>query len=396
MTTVNEPDYQKLLDHFDILAPIDADTKWKIFEYGREQCPIARTDANGSFWLITRYDDVRHVLEDWQTYSSLGAPIYPTSMRLCPFDYDPPIQVAARKLLNPLFSRSALAPCMPRMRELAAELINGWIDKGRTELVDEFADPYVSRILIELVFNDMSEDDLNFARDIAHRGGHDGDHDQVYADLFTIAEKYLENARRTGVTRDGVVKSLLTGEFDGRPVNEEEQIGVLAILILGGLDTTRGAITSIAYRLAENPGLEDRLRDPRWVRRDLDEFLRLDSPVAALARVATRNTELNGVAIKAGDRIQIRYDSANRDDSKFHDADALIFDEQRTGHAAFGFGIHRCLGSNLARMQIEIAFDELLKRIKNLRMSEGFAPNWLPGASNALESLELDFDKIGK
>jgi cytochrome P450 len=389
-----EPVYAEAIRHFDILADITVDDKFKMLQYGREECPVGYTEKNGGFWMVTRYEEVRRVLEDWETFSSTQASIFPTNMRTCPFDYDPPIHSAARKLLNPLFSRSALTPLVPRMREVATSLIDKWIDKGIVEVVDEFADPFVSRILIELVFNDMSEDDLNWARDIAHRQSHSPT-PQVYIDLYDISAKYLENARRTGVTRDGVVKSLLTGEFDGRPVNEEEQIGVLAILILGGLDTTRGAITSIAYRLAENPGLEDRLRDPRWVRRDLDEFLRLDSPVAALARVATRNTELNGVAIKAGDRIQIRYDSANRDDSKFHDADALIFDEQRTGHAAFGFGIHRCLGSNLARMQIEIAFDELLKRIKNLRMSEGFAPNWLPGASNALESLELDFDTIG-
>jgi len=114
-----------------------------------------------------------------------------------------------------------------------------------------------------------------------------------------------------------------------------------------------------------------------------------------MARVATRDVELNDAHIKAGERVQVRYDSANRDSSRFRDADTLVFDEPRRGHAAFGLGVHRCVGSNLARLQIEIAFDELLKQVRNLRLTLGAEITRMPGNSNVLHAVNLEFDRVG-
>ena len=393
MSAVDESTYDEMLAHYDILDQSHEDAKWEIFARARATCPVSRTDANGGFWLVTRYDDVRKVLEDWETFSSLESPMFPSGMRLCPIDSDPPQQTAARQLLNPLFSRTQLAPFEPRMRAIAAELIDKFIDQGTFELMGDFAAPFVSGVLAEVIFNDMEPDELAEARRIAHRVGHEPT-PEAFADLFGMSQQYLAKVRANDQAKDGVVKTLITGTFDGRPTTEEEQLGMLGILILGGLDTTRGAITSIGYRVAETPGFEERLRQPSWIRRDLDEFLRLDSPVAAMARVATRDVELNGTLIRAGERVEVRYDSANRDETKFSAADQLVFDQQRAGHAAFGFGVHRCVGSNMARMQIEIAFEELLSRVRNLRIADGADIRWMPGNSNALATAQLDFDRI--
>lgn len=386
--------FDSMLHTWDYMSAAHDRVKWEIFGYAREHCPVARTAEGGGFWLVTRYDDVKRVLEDWETFSSTESAVMPTPMDLCPITDDPPVQTAARQLLNPLFSRGAVAKWEPAMRAAARTLIASWIDRGSVELLTEFSGPYVADVLTAAVFPDFGPDDLARAASIALRSSEDPS-PQVFIDLFGLCVEYLAKVRERGVTEDGVVYRLLNGTFDGKPIPEEKQLGMLGILMLGGLDTTRGAIGNIAYRVATTPGAEDRLRDPAWVRRDLDEFLRLDSPVSCMARVATRDVELNGALIKAGERLQVRYDSANRDESRFRHADTLVFDEARSGHAAFGFGVHRCVGSNLARLQIEVAFDELLRQIRNLRLAPGTEIVWMPGNTNALGAVHLEFDRIG-
>jgi cytochrome P450 len=393
MTVTDTSTLDSMLRTWDYMSADHHQLKWEIFGYSRERCPVARTEEGGGFWLITRYDDVKRVLEDWETFSSTESPVMPSAVGLCPITDDPPIQTAARQLLNPLFSRGAVAKYEPAMRAAARGLIANWIDRGSVELLTEFSGPYVAAILAEAIFPDFGPEDLKRGASIALRSSEDPS-PQVFIDLFGLCTEYLATVRQRGVTEDGVVYRLLNGTFDGEPIPEDKQLGVLGILVLGGLDTTRGAIGNIAYRVATNPGTEDRLRDPAWIRRDLDEFLRLDSPVSCMARVATRDVELNGVLIRTGERVQVRYDSANRDESRFRGADTLVFDEARSGHAAFGFGVHRCIGSNLARLQIEVAFDELLRQIKNLRLAPDAEITWMPGNTNALHAVTLEFDRV--
>ena len=393
MTVEDTAKLGSMLHTWDYMSTEHQRLKWEIFGYAREQCPVARTEEGGGFWLVTRYDDVKRVLEDWETFSSTESGITPPAMSLCPINDDPPVQTAARQLLNPLFSRGAVAKYEPAMRSAARALIANWIDRGSVELLTEFAGPYIATILTEAIFPDFGPENLERAMQLALASSEDPS-PQVFIDLFGICVEYLTAARERGVTEDGVVYRLLNGTFDGAPIPQDKQLGMLGILLLGGLETTRAAIGSIAYRVATSPGTEDRLRDPDWVRRDLDEFLRLDSPVSCMARVATRDVELNGAHIKAGERVQVRYDSANRDSARFRDPDTLVFDEPRSGHAAFGLGVHRCVGSNLARLQIEIALDELLKQVRNLRLAPGAEITWMPGNSNVLHAVNLEFDRV--
>src|ERR1700761_2300283 len=137
--------------------------KWDIFDYGREQCPVARTEEGGGFWLVTRYEDVKRVLEDWETFSSTESPIMPSAVSLCPITDDPPVQTAARQLLNPLFSRGAVAKYEPAMRSAARTLIANWIGRGSVELFTEFSGPYTAAILTEAVFPDFGPENLERA-----------------------------------------------------------------------------------------------------------------------------------------------------------------------------------------------------------------------------------------
>jgi cytochrome P450 len=388
---------------FDTFNPDHTAAKWAYFKQSQAgQCPVRHTAVAGGLWLVTRYEDVRAVLDDWQTFSSVNAPIVetgpqtgpPAPVDLFPLTYDPPVQTQVRELLNPLFSRKAVRAYEPAMRRAARELIANWIDRGRVELLSEFARPYIGKLLTAIIFAGMSAEDMAQAEELVHASAEHTSEDSFNA-IRDCAAGYLPTARTLHLSDDTVVGRLLGAEVEGRPVTNDEATSGLMLLLLGGLGTTQAAIGSIAYRVCTNPGLESRLRDKQWIRRDLDEFLRLDAPVSCMARTATRDVELGGVTIRAGQRVQIQYDAANRDERRFTRPEELVLDQPRPGHLSFGSGVHRCMGSHLARLQIEVAFDELLAQIGNIRLAPDAAPVWVPGVDNCLREVPIEYDQVG-
>jgi cytochrome P450 len=253
----------------------------------------------------------------------------------------------------------------------------------------------VGNALSRVVFNEDDPKKMDHAAEVVIRLAVDVT-DEAFFELAVLAGQYIAEREANPVARNDVLNAIATGTVeDGRPLTDEERLGVITVLFLGGLDTTRGAMGSIAYHLARQPELERRLRDPAWIRQDMDEFIRLESPVGCLGRTATRDVELGGVTIRQGQQLLIRFDSANRDEARFEDASCLKFDVRRSSSAGFGLGIHRCLGSHFARIQIAIAFDELFKRVTNLRFADPDAEvHWAPGIANGPEAVDLLFDVI--
>lgn len=397
-TTLSATDYERLLEHFNIYDPEHVRIKNEAYAYAREHCPVPFTRNDEGFWMVTRYEDVRQVLLDPGSFSSTGLGPRPVPININPLNVDPPYHTDLRRLLNPLFSRSALSRFEPAMRAIARENIDGWVGRGEVDLVTEFVVPVVGQSLARIAFEGIDTEQMPATAAIVSRVA-DGD-ETAFAELLFVAAGYLARREAEGVTAadEGLVPVILNGTVsDGtsgsRPLTDEERLGVLAVMFLGGLDTTRGAIGSIAYYAALDPSLEDRIRDPEWVKRDMDEFLRLITPTATLARTVTREVEVGGRAMKPGDRVLVVYDSANRDRCRFADPDRLDFDNPRPSNMAFGLGIHRCLGLNVARIQIEIAFDELYRRITRLRLGRGEV-RWGIGVTNGPDRLPLEFDAL--
>lgn len=386
-----------ILPHYSMWDPGHEKLKWGVFAHARRNCPVAHTDADGGGqYVVTRYEDVRRVLEDPETFSSNGVAPRPSPVRLNPLDSDPPYQVELRRILNPLFTRNFLLRFEPELRKNAAGLIDCFIDNGRLEFIREFAGPFVGNALSRIVFNEDDPEKMDRAAQVVIRVAVDPT-DEAYLELAMLAGQYIAEREANPVERTDVLNAIATGTVGGgRPLTDEERLGVVTVLFLGGLDTTRGAMGSIAYHLAREAELERRLRDPGWIRQDLDEFIRLESPVGCLGRTATRDVELGGVTIRRGEQLLVRFDSANRDESRFEDASRLRFDLRRASSAGFGLGIHRCLGAHFARIQIAIAFDELFKRVTNLRFADpGAEVHWAPGIANGPEGLDLLFDVVG-
>ena len=384
-----------LLPTFDPFDPAHTSWKYDALAYAREHCPVVHLNppSTGPMTMITRYEDVRRVLEDPETFSSVGGSPTPAPIRLGPLDHDPPEHTEFRRLLNPVFTRQFALQFEPFMRATARDLIDTFLGEGKVEVLGEFAGPYVARILARMVFDETDLSAMERAKKVVIRVAEEAT-EEAFFDLAVLSAEYLAAAIDNPPKQDGVLKALVTGELNGAPLSEDEAMGAIAVIFLGGLDTSRSAIGTICMNLAQQPELEDRVRNPRWVRNDMDEFIRLVSPVGTFGRTATKDTEINGCPIKKGERLLIRFDSANRDEAKFPNADKLQFDPPRAGTAGFGLGIHRCIGMHLARVQIAIAMEELLERITNLRLDvDPDELHWAPGIANYPDRVPILFDK---
>ncbi len=371
-----------------VMADAGTGLRYDRLAEARAGCPVPHSAVH-DLGIVTRYDDLRFVLENPDIFSSKDPNIFgELPVRIPPLDSDPPLQQEFRRLLNPFFSRAYFARFEPDARAVARRAIDGFLERGSCEFVSEFAVPFSAGVLAALVFDET--DEVRLARALEHvtAVAEEQTH-QSFADLAGLCAEYL--AEKAGSDQDSLLGAIAGGTVEGRPLTMEEQIGVVTVLFLGGLDTTRGAIGNIAAHLAADPALEDRLRDPGWAKHDLEEFIRLETPVITMARTVTREVSLGGRTLPAGYRLALHFGSANRDETRYPDAGELRFDRPRAGHAGFGLGIHRCIGMHFARFQIAIAFDELLARVTRLRLT-GDVPK-APGVVNGPLRLDVRFDR---
>jgi len=381
-----------VLESFDLYDPALADGVYDVLAGARRQCPVAHSSANEGFWLVTRYEDVKTILQDDDAYISAPGKSLPMRQThpMPPLDTDPPMHREFRVLLNRFFSRRGLEPYGPAIRQIARETVEGWIDAGSCEVVQDLGNPFTATVLARIV---LAIEDVGEIRRVQHlveslaaRNGA-----AQWQELAAFVVALLDDRRRAAEQPDDVLAAILQGTVAGRPLTESEQIGTTIVLLLGGLDTTQSAISSIVWRLTQDRTLEDRLRQPDWITAALDEFLRIDSPVTAMARTVTRDTVLGGVELHPGDRVLVHYGSANRDDAVFEQPDQLNLERGRNPHMAFGLGIHRCIGLNLARMSIAASINELLERVEDIRLAPGAEVHFTPGIVRHPKALPITF-----
>lgn len=388
---------QEILAELDLFDPEQGDNLTEAFALARQECPVVRTEADGGYYLITRYDDVRSVCERPNDFSNAKPSVRTLGLdnvRLVPLDADPPLHRDFRKILNKYFALSHVRRHEPKMREICQKQLERIVAAERFDFVSDYAIPLTAGVLANIVFTNETEDFMlkavatveKVAADLAP---------EAFMELGLMAAEALMRAEAAPANEDNILSVIASATIDGgRPLTLEERLGIVAALMAGGLDTTRSAMANIAYHLATVPEVEERLLDPNWVRNDLDEFLRLQPTVSFMARTAIHDTTVGDQELKAGDRVVLSYLSANRDSSRFDDPDRLVFGADRKASASFGFGIHRCLGQHLAKLQIEVGFDELLKQLTNLRVEPGYEVKRQVGMSaGAPEHLSLIFDR---
>jgi cytochrome P450 len=203
-------------------------------------------------------------------------------------------------------------------------------------------------------------------------------------------------AQRRQKPTDDLISTLMQArDKDGQPLSDAHVLGNLRLLLIAGIDTTWSAIGASLWHLAKTPGDRDRLiAEPELLPTAIEEFLRAYAPVT-MAREVMKETVVSGCPIKPGNMVLLSFPAANRDPAAFPDADKVIIDRKENRHAAFGLGIHRCVGSNLARMEMTVAIEQWLRRIPDFRLDPAGAVTWSEGTVRGPRQLPLLLGKAG-
>jgi cytochrome P450 len=366
--------------HFDYLSPEFAGQLHPVLARMRNLCPVAHSDQYGGYWIVTRYDDVLRVAQDWETFSSaLGVSVPETQMTVqaIPEHIDPPLHRVYKRLINAYFTPGAVAPYEEPTRALVTRLIDEFIEAGTCDFLTDFARPFPGLAFFDLVLGAPS-DELAEINDMATRASVPTSPDAAacWAGLNKWINAFVE-LRRSQPPRGDVVDAILHAEIEGRPVTEEEIVGMILLLILGGLETTAGALGHFMIRFCQEPEIPALLRQqPELIPAAVEELLRLEGPFIAIGRTARHDAEISGHHIKQGEKVMIYWAAANRDDDEFPDAASFDVNRRQNRHIAFGAGPHRCAGSNLARLNLRVAVQELVSRLDNIRLLE--SPETLP------------------
>jgi cytochrome P450 len=381
--------------HFDHMSPALADAFSDTLARMRSLCPVAHSDQHGGFWVVSRYEDVVRVAQDWETFSSahgLTVPVAPVAVRNLPVEVDPPIQRVYKRLVNSYLTPAIVARWEPATRALATRLIDDVIEAGECDFMDAFARPFPSLTFFELGLNAPPEDIERVAY-MASKAStpHDPEAADCWAGLSRWVTDFLE-ARRRQPGRGDVVDGVLNAEIEGRPITQDEVVGIIQLLILGGLETTAGALGLMMLRFCEQPEIAAQLRDrPDLMPSAVEELLRLDTSFVAIARTATRDVELGGQQIRKGDKVVIYWASADRDEAEFPGADAFDLERGSNRHVAFGVGPHRCAGSNVARLNLRIALEELTRRLHDIALQDGADVRYHTTSTRAPLSVPITF-----
>lgn len=380
---------------FDHLSPELAATLPETMTRMRELCPVAHSAAYGGFWVASGYEEVFSVAQNWKAFSSAhGLSVTGTKgiVRNLPVEVDPPEQRAYKSLITPYFTPAAVVDWEQPTRDLVTRLLDEFIDDGRCEFMETFARPLPSLAFFELAIG-APADDLDTVSKLASRSSipNHPEARECWKGLYAWVKGFLAD-RREQPPRGDVVDAVLAAEIDGVPLTEDETIGAVQLLILGGLETTAGALGLIVERFCREPEIPQLLRErPDLMPKAVEELLRLDSPFVSVGRTAVQDTELGGCPIPSGDKMLIHWASANRDAGEFQDPDRFDPNRPRNRHFAFGAGPHRCAGSNVARLNLRVALEEIVRRMDRITIADGAQISYHAGLTRSPLELPISF-----
>ena len=378
---------------YDVLDPRYVADPFSIWDDLRQSCPIAHTDRRKSSWLPTRYEDVTAIAHDIEHFSSLKVAVIPgdededpanfegpnLEYGLPPISSDPPLHTWTRRLLLPWFSHKRVDSYVPMTRDLCRRLVDGFAGAGHADAAADYAQQIPVRVIAHIlgVSPDLSDTFTGWVRDVLEFAD-DAERRQRGAEgLLNYFLGQLEDSRQH--PGDDLLSELLTTEVDGKPVDDGIVLGMAALALIAGVDTTWSAIGSSLWHLATHPDDRKRLvAEPELMPTAIEELLRAYSPVT-MAREVTEDIVYGGCPMKAGDKVLMNFPAANRDPEVFEHPEEVRLDRAHNRHVAFGSGIHRCAGSNLARMELQVALEEWLARIPDFSLAEGAEVTWAGG-----------------
>jgi cytochrome P450 len=364
----------------------------------RQRCPVAHTDRFGGAWLPTRYDDVAAIAYDTEHFSSRAIIVsnFRPPRELAPvggsppISSDPPFHHDARKLLLPAFTKTAVTRQEPGTRRFCHSLIDAFAGQDVVDAARDYAQHIPVRVIADML-GFPPEDGPQFRKfveDLLEGINLPPDEriervSRLFDYLLAQVHDHLDHPR------EDLTSYLIDAELYGRKLDPSHVVGTMALLLIAGIDTTWSAIGASLWHLAKTPGDRRRLAaEPGLLPTAIEEFLRAFAPVT-MARLVRDDVHWRGVDMKADDWILLSFPAANRDPAQFDRAGEVVIDREVNRHAAFGLGIHRCLGSHLARMELRVALQVWLERIGEFTLADPSAVTWSAGQIRGPRKLPL-------
>ena len=373
----------------DVLDPRFYDDPWEAYRWLRTNAPLW-WDAANELWVVSKHEDVSHISRHQELYSAAAGVRPKVAAPMSIIAMDDPEHTRQRRLINKGFTPRVVRKLTEHMRELSNRIIDDIAERGECDFVQDVAIHVPLIVIAELMGLDPDQrlrlyrwSDAMMAGD-----GHLDPDDPVLiaaaeagGEFATMVFELIEARRQDGSTDD--IIGILTHAYDegellrggggepGAALDSNDLMMFLILLVVAGNETTRNAISGGLRALSLFPEEKDRLlANPDLIDLAVDELIRYVSPVFSFMRTVTEDHTYQGVDFKAGDRVMMLYQSANRDEDVFDDADALRIDRDPNPHLAFGIGTHYCLGANLARNEVKVVFEELFKRLSDIRAAD--------------------------
>ena len=387
---------------FDHTDPRWVADPYPIWEDLRTRCPVAHSDRYGGVWLPVTHEGVAAVAYDTEHFTSRAvvvselrpnefAPPAPVGLAP-PITSDPPFHALARRLLLPAFSPKAVAGYEVFTRELCSDLLDAMQGREVVDAALDYAQHIPVRVIVQML--GFPQEDADIFRRFIHMILEDvGQSPEERLEQFEGGEidAYLDERIEDHLARprEDLTTFLLEAELDGNKLAPEHVRGTVLLLMIAGIDTTWSAIGASLWHLAQHADDRRRLAgEPSLMPTAVEEFLRAYAPVT-MARLVAQDFEFQGRPLKEGDWLLLPFPAANRDPAAFSDADRVVIDRAENRHAAFGLGIHRCIGSNLARMELRVALEEWMKRCPEFTLVDPAAVTWSAGQVRGPRSIPV-------
>lgn len=370
--------------HFDLLDPqLYADDPFPAYRWLRRRAPLWWDEKN-RFWVVSTYADVAYVSKHPRLFCSGHGVTPDADVMISMVTMDDPRHTQLRSIISRGFTPRMVARLEPRIREVVAAAIDAVVERGRCDFVRDLAVPVPLLVIAELigVRTEDRDDFWRWSDTMILAAGQQNNAAVIekaaaaYLEYAEYLQSVFEERRRQ--PREDLVSVLLAAQDDGRLAADEDNLSAdellqfMTLLLVAGNETTRNAMSGGMLAFCENAGEWARLvARPELVPSAVEEILRFVTPVVGFRRTATCDTQLRGQTIRAGEKVLMLYQSANRDETVFADADAFRVDREPNEHLAFGIGTHFCLGANLARLELRVLFEELVRRLPDLRLAPG-------------------------
>jgi cytochrome P450 len=343
----------------------------------RASCPVHHSNQLfGGFWAVLGHDDVVDAALDTATFSNV-VPLLAT--RRPPLESDPPEHSMFRRLMNPYFSRDRIKALEPIVRRFAMEMLDDAIARRSIDFATEITYPLPSRVLCAFLGVDdadwklVNEWESKISATVGpHSGREEGAEETARQAATDVLRPYVEKlvAGRRLEPTDDLVTGLASAEVNGEPLSDDFVVGMVMLVITAGHNTTTSALGNSVLALARDHALQQRLRaQPELLPGAIEEWLRLEAPQQSMRRVATKDVELGGHHIAAGERVELVFGAANLDPNVVEFPGAFSLERSPNRHLSFGRGVHSCIGAPLARLEIRVLLEELLSRTRHFDLS---------------------------